>query len=288
MRISATNDGRLKVQFRYNRAAVEQLKQTIPWRERQWSPPDKSWLVTPSKSNNHAILLVDKTFFSGQATIPQTVGTLGTPFNETITVRYIGIPKDVDGTMQSSGMLHYMPDNEFAWLVVFPEDVLKSWFIPGYVRDGTKTTAPKSDTLYSILAVMPDADLKTLKRGYRKAAKTWHPDINSDPTASDKFREIDNAYKMLRDPQKRMRYDAGLALAKTVARPTRSKRWYVANQSDWRPPIRCGQIVCSGKKIGELYHIAHITGWSDIVGANGQSMVTSWPYGNTKPHIDWV
>ena len=60
---------------------------------------------------------------------------------------------------------------------------------------------------YQILGVSRDADADTLKRAYRKLARQYHPDVNKDPGAEDKFKEIGKAYEALADPETRARYD---------------------------------------------------------------------------------
>ncbi|MDP6833554.1 MAG: molecular chaperone DnaJ, partial [Prochlorococcaceae cyanobacterium ETNP1_MAG_9] len=60
---------------------------------------------------------------------------------------------------------------------------------------------------YDLLGVSRDADSDTLKRAYRRMARQYHPDINKDPGAEDRFKEIGRAYEVLGDPQNRARYD---------------------------------------------------------------------------------
>ena len=50
---------------------------------------------------------------------------------------------------------------------------------------------------YQILGVSRDADADTLKRAYRKLARQYHPDVNKEPGAEDKFKEIGKAYDCL-------------------------------------------------------------------------------------------
>lgn len=60
---------------------------------------------------------------------------------------------------------------------------------------------------YSLLGVERGATEADIKKAYRKLAMEFHPDRNSDPTAEAKFKEITEAYEVLRDPQKRAAYD---------------------------------------------------------------------------------
>ena len=60
---------------------------------------------------------------------------------------------------------------------------------------------------YDLLGVNRDADSDTLKRAYRNLARKYHPDINKEPGAEDRFKEIGKAYEVLGDPQTRARYD---------------------------------------------------------------------------------
>ncbi|MET3963340.1 molecular chaperone DnaJ [Marmoricola sp. OAE513] len=62
---------------------------------------------------------------------------------------------------------------------------------------------------YAILGVDRDADADALKKAYRKLARQYHPDVNSDPGAQEKFKEVSAAYEILSDPEKRRVYDLG-------------------------------------------------------------------------------
>lgn len=61
--------------------------------------------------------------------------------------------------------------------------------------------------LYTILGVDKDAEINEIKRAYRKAANKYHPDKDDSPEAHRKFREIQTAYEVLKDPTRRMEYD---------------------------------------------------------------------------------
>jgi curved DNA-binding protein len=60
---------------------------------------------------------------------------------------------------------------------------------------------------YGALGVARSASQEEIQRAYRKLARQYHPDINKDPGAEEKFKEISEAYDVLSDPETRRRYD---------------------------------------------------------------------------------
>ena len=60
---------------------------------------------------------------------------------------------------------------------------------------------------YEILGVSRDANQQTIKSAYRKLARKFHPDVNKSPDAQAKFKDINEAYEVLGDDNKRKRYD---------------------------------------------------------------------------------
>jgi len=60
---------------------------------------------------------------------------------------------------------------------------------------------------YEVLGVPRDADQDAIRRAYRKLARKYHPDLNSDSDAEERFKELGEAYEVLSDPDKRERYD---------------------------------------------------------------------------------
>jgi len=60
---------------------------------------------------------------------------------------------------------------------------------------------------YEMLGVARDATQDEIKKAYRKLARKFHPDVSSEPGASARFKEVGEAYAVLKDPEKRAAYD---------------------------------------------------------------------------------
>jgi curved DNA-binding protein len=60
---------------------------------------------------------------------------------------------------------------------------------------------------YEVLGVSRDASADDIQRAYRTLARRYHPDLNKEPSAEERFKEINEAYQVLKDPQTRRRYD---------------------------------------------------------------------------------
>lgn len=75
---------------------------------------------------------------------------------------------------------------------------------------------------YKILGVEPDVDKKTIKNAYRKLARKYHPDVSDHHDAENQFKEVAEAYEVLKDDAKRAEYD--------------EIRQYGGPQQGFRPP----------------------------------------------------
>src|SRR5690242_18350661 len=60
---------------------------------------------------------------------------------------------------------------------------------------------------YAILGVTPQTPIDEIKRAYRKLARQYHPDVSKEPDAENRFKEINEAWQVLQDEQKRAQYD---------------------------------------------------------------------------------
>ena len=76
---------------------------------------------------------------------------------------------------------------------------------------------------YQILGVKEDADLKEIKKAYRKLALKLHPDMQPEKNSDDEFKELVEAYEVLKDPQRRAEYDE-------------LKKYGTASHDNFQPP----------------------------------------------------
>lgn len=76
---------------------------------------------------------------------------------------------------------------------------------------------------YQILGIGEDADFKDIKKAYRKLALKLHPDMNPEEKAGEKFKEIAEAYEVLKNPERRAEYDE-------------LRKYGGASQDNFRPP----------------------------------------------------
>ena len=94
---------------------------------------------------------------------------------------------------------------------------------------------------YEVLGVPKDANEKDIKSAYRKLARKWHPDANpgNPKDAEEKFKELQEAYAVLSDPEKRTKYDALGSDWENAARQAEQQRQY---RSSRRPTVEFADI----------------------------------------------
>jgi curved DNA-binding protein len=69
-------------------------------------------------------------------------------------------------------------------------------------------TSTRNRDFYQDLELGRNASQDEIQRSYRKLARRYHPDVNKDPDAEDRFKDISEAYDVLSDPETRRRYDS--------------------------------------------------------------------------------
>ncbi|KAL8171768.1 hypothetical protein V2J09_023572 [Rumex salicifolius] len=74
-------------------------------------------------------------------------------------------------------------------------------------RRGSRFVVRADADFYSVLGVSKNANKSEIKSAYRKLARSYHPDVNKEPGAEQKFKDISNAYEVLSDDEKRSIYD---------------------------------------------------------------------------------
>uniref|UniRef100_A0A6N2NA67 J domain-containing protein n=1 Tax=Salix viminalis TaxID=40686 RepID=A0A6N2NA67_SALVM len=74
-------------------------------------------------------------------------------------------------------------------------------------RRGARFVVRADSDFYSVLGVSKNSTKSEIKSAYRKLARSYHPDVNKEPDAEQKFKEISNAYEVLSDDEKRSLYD---------------------------------------------------------------------------------
>jgi DnaJ-class molecular chaperone len=83
---------------------------------------------------------------------------------------------------------------------------------------GKRPPQPPAGTHYETLGITPEATPEQVRRAYRALARKHHPDVSAEPDGGARFAQIQTAYAVLIDPERRREYDAGLAAASSEAR----------------------------------------------------------------------
>jgi curved DNA-binding protein len=108
---------------------------------------------------------------------------------------------------------------------------------------------------YEALGVSRNADADELQQAYRKLARDNHPDINRDPAAEERFKEVNEAYHVLSDPQLRARYD-------------RFGEDFRQVPEDWDQRVRGGRTR-AGPRAGRSDHVGRTVYTTDDFGDFG-------------------
>eukprot|EP00897_Mesotaenium_endlicherianum_P001768 jgi/Mesen1/1619/ME000135S00612 len=79
--------------------------------------------------------------------------------------------------------------------------------VGAYKGASSQRTSGSSHDFYSTLGVKKNSEKSEIKSAYRRLARKFHPDVNKEPGAEQKFKDISNAYEVLSDDEKRSIYD---------------------------------------------------------------------------------
>jgi len=125
---------------------------------------------------------------------------------------------------------------------------------------------------YEILGLTRSADADEVKRAYRKLARKFHPDVSKEKNAEDKFKEVQEAYEVLRDNDKRAAYDQ-------LGRDFR-------NGQQFRPPPDWSQRFGSsgGQRFSDLNGFSDF--FSSLFGGSGAGAGNSGQTDSNAGHLD--
>jgi len=165
------------------------------------------------------------------------------------------------------------------WNVIFPEQVLRDFF------GGSLATPGEAESYFSLLGISQAATVDDVSKAYRRMAKLWHPDICKEEAATDVFIRIKTAYDVLKDPDTRARYEAGLAFQALLREPEPS---VLQRSYGYRAPLRSGMILIEGYQKFSMIEVEKILSWEDIVDGQGRVLIVSWPAGAKDPVEEWL
>jgi curved DNA-binding protein CbpA len=111
------------------------------------------------------------------------------------------------------------------------------------------------NSLYKILMVAEHADVEVISAAYRALARRYHPDLDRTPGAAQRMTQINEAYRVLRDPERRAAYDAELA-----RRRDRRAGDRLVRQPGSMPVGAAGQPI--GPPHGSLLEFGRYRGWT--------------------------
>lgn len=258
----------------YNRDYHAWFKSNVPHADRKWNgiPPtewDKTWTVHPRHFQE---LKQQITRHFGYCDV------VGSPPGSTVkrvefVLDYIGrLYTRESGEATASGYV------DGSWSVVFPQGVLAAYF--NLDLSGRLDTS----SLYAVLSVADTAGREEIKKAYRRAARTYHPDHNKEPDANETFIKIQEAYETLYDPTRRAKYDGVRRMLATADTETAAPK-----DALWTPPVKCGIITAMVDTATRgRWIINEILDWRDQVNEFGETRVCYWVYGEDTYREKWM
>lgn len=262
--------GSLVVITPYSADFVASLKTSVPSQARKFDPLQKAWIITPNYGACVAQLI--RKHFGHSVNLP-LLSVKSASVTRIVKLEYLGLPKDRGGDEPTSfGWI------DGGWNLIVGLSALKKFF-------ADESKPGDFTTLYAVLGVPNAADNAQIKTAYRRAARTYHPDVNKEPDAAEQFRRVQEAYELLADSDKRARYDAGLKLQAMTSRD--GLPFNPDANGTYRPPLRCGTLLVEGAlELGRIV-VSKIHSWDDITDAQGHVMVSYWPRGGDRFEVRW-
>lgn len=249
--------GSFKVNTPYSATFVSDLKNSIPATGRKWDSASKCWYV----SEVHADILktlIDRAY-NCDVQMPTIIAAKAQSVEVEFQADYVANSKNEASSVHTGG----------GWNAKIPEKVLRKWF----KQADTATPA----TYYGLLGIDQNATDQEVKKAYKRAARTWHPDICREPNAREMFEKVREAYDILGNTLQRNLYNTGLAF-EAMANTRNSLRGggYKTSYSSFVPVLRCGVLRVRGHKELGILVVDEILAWEDVTNAAGQIMVSSW------------
>jgi hypothetical protein len=300
--VPAGADGTLALESSFHPALVAALKEGVPPASRRWDGVRRRWLLDPAYAALVADLCGEHLGVRPKVPGGATGGAhAGAPPAEVrlVTVEYVGACKPrPSGECTASGWAGG------GWALDFPEGVLRAWVEP----EGAAAPAPgwgprgrnAPATLYAVLSVPSTATDDEIKTAFRRLARVTHPDVNREPDAAERFIALQAAYEVLADPDRRRKYDAGLALEAAVreelgatsawgspAARSRGRASRYAPDAGYRAPLYCGLVLVEGRERLGRFVVSRVLQWEDVV-VDGKLLVSSWPPGADTFERRWV
>lgn len=274
--LTPCKDGSLAVSTPFDRAFVDALKNQVPFAARKWHMNAKQWLIDPSYGPAVAALI--QQYFGEHVVVPTTNAAV-IPTIKLIQMLYLGRCKARNnGDVTASGYA------DGSWSLSFPEAILRAFFCDDQQQDDIDPDKPKS--LYAILGIPAFSEAEAIKVAYRRMAKVWHPDVNHEDGATERFQKINHAYEVLKDNRQRRKYDVGLTLEMRATKKVEPMARYTTD--GYRAPLCCGLLLVEGiERLGVLT-VSNILKWDDIIDAQGRTMVSSWPVGAETFETRWI
>lgn len=283
--LTVADDGeQLEIVTPYNSGFVFDLKSNVPHRERSFDYPRKAWFVSSLYAPVIKTLL--KKHYGYDVVFDSRKAKLQSATEQTFILEYIGTLKQ-----RENGETTAFGNVAGEWHVVFSEDVLREFFnqdvsqdTPGN-NDGESGGDTASLNLYQILGSKQTATDSELKSFYRRMARQWHPDVCLEPDAATRFREINEAYKILSEPNNRKLYDAGLAFERLTKKSGKKSKYVY--QPAFQIPFKCGVVKVFGREVFGKFRVSKIASWDEWT-QNGKTAVSSWQKGNETFTVLWV